>query len=63
MLKAGNVQFADKVSPDQVKYKMLIFLITCRFGFTFVPKKICIRKNEFATPPPQTIVLNIQTVA
>lgn len=42
---------------------MLLFLITCRFGFTIVPKKISIRKNEIAAPLTQTIVLNIQTVA
>jgi hypothetical protein len=42
---------------------MLLLIITCRFGFTIVPKKISIRKNEIATPLAQTIVLNIQTVA
>ena len=42
---------------------MLLLPITCRFGFTIVPKKISIRKYEITAPLPQTIVLNIQTVA
>jgi hypothetical protein len=47
----------------KLNIKCCFLLITCRFGFTIVPKKISIRKNEIAAPLTQTIVLKIQTVA